>query len=200
MQNLNNILTPIAEQGPTQQGFGGSELSALNTEATQGVGQNYAKASQVLNNTLASQGGGNEFLPNGAQAALKGNLAASAANQSSNAQLGITTANYATGRQNWQNATAGLNALAGQYNPAQFGGLASNANEGAFKEESQIRDMQNQEQAEIAGGVASLATDALSFGMGGFGNLDTTGGSSGGEQIGNFFSGGLKALGGNGNS
>src|SRR5277367_3499793 len=77
LQNLNNMLTPIAEAGPDQQGFGANELAALNTQAGEGVGQNYAKASQALNTTLATRGGGNEALPTGAQAALKGSLAAS---------------------------------------------------------------------------------------------------------------------------
>src|SRR6266850_4933790 len=71
LQNLNNMLTPIAEAGPDQQGFGGQELAALNTQAGEGVGANYSKATQALQNTLAARGGGNEALPTGARAALQ---------------------------------------------------------------------------------------------------------------------------------
>ena len=198
LQQLNNIFTPIAQAGPDQQGFGPQELAALNTEATQGVGQNYTQASQALNNELAAEGGGNAYLPTGAAAALKGQLATSAANQTSQEQLGITQANYNQGRQNWQNATAGLNALAQEYNPNAIAGEATNANQGAFGEASNIQQQENQEQSAIAGGIAGLAMSAATFGAGGIGNLDTAGTSTGGEQLGNFFSGGLNALGGGG--
>ena len=48
LQNLNTMLTAIAEAGPDQQGFGSQELAALNTRAGEGVGANYAKGSQAL--------------------------------------------------------------------------------------------------------------------------------------------------------
>jgi hypothetical protein len=184
LQNLNNIFTPIAQAGPDQQGYGPQQLAALNTEIGEGVGQNYSKASQALNTQFATQGGGNEFLPTGAQAALKSQLATSAANEMSNEQLSVTNANYNQGRQNWQNATAGLGALAQEYNPNAIGGLANNANEGAFNEATNIQQMQNQKQSAIAGGIAGLAMDAATFGAGAMGG--------GGIQ------GGLTALGGGG--
>src|SRR5260370_41312260 len=62
--SLNSMLTPIAQAGPDQQGYGPRELAALNTATGEGIGADYAKASQALNTTLAARGGGNEFLPN----------------------------------------------------------------------------------------------------------------------------------------
>jgi hypothetical protein len=156
LQNLNNIYTPIAEAGPNQQGFGGQELAALNTQSGEGVGANYAKASQALNNTLGAQGGGNEYLPNGAQAALKGSLASSAANQLSQQQTQITEANYGQGRQNYNQATAGLQALGQQYNPTGFAGQATGANTAGFNEQMENSQETSQEFGEIAGGVGSL--------------------------------------------
>jgi len=94
LQNLNTMLTPIAEAGPSQQGFGTPELAALNTQAAEGVGANYSKATQSLNNVLAARGGGSEVLPTGARGALQETLASSAADQMSKEQLGITEANY----------------------------------------------------------------------------------------------------------
>ena len=166
LQNISNMLTPIAEAGPDQQGFGANELAALSTSVGEGVGANYAKASQALNNTLAARGGGSEFLPRGASAALKGTLASSAANQMSKEQLGITEANYAQGRQNWQQATAGLNALAQDYNPGQFSGQAQKGFEDAFGMADTINQEKNQETASIIGGVTALGMDAASFGAG----------------------------------
>lgn len=192
LSNLNNMLTPIAEAGPDQQGFGANELAALNTQSGEGVGQNYAKASQALNNNLAARGGGNEVLPSGAQAALKGSLAASAANQQSQQQLAITNANYSTGRQNWQQATQGLQTLASQYNPTGFAGQANSGLGSAFSDANQVQNMKNQEQSEIAGGIASVAMDAATFGAGGIAGLGAS--PAGASQPGAFLGGGLSAL------
>jgi len=191
LQNLTSMFTPIAEAGPDQQGFGPQELAALETQAGTGVGTNYAKAAQALNTGLAARGGGNEFLPTGSSAALQSQLATSAASELSQEQLGITRANYAQGRQNWQQATAGLNALAGEYNPNALASEASGANKSAFGEATQIQEMQNQMEAGIAGGITSLAGAAVGALGGGIGNLDTTGSSTFGEQVGNFFTGAM---------
>jgi len=189
LQSLNNTFTPIVEAGIGQQGFGPQELAALNTQATEGVAANYQKAQQALNTSLATRGGGNEILPTGASAALKETLASQAAQAQSAANLGITRENYAQGRQNWREATAGLETLGQQYNPVATGGLATGANQAAFGEASQIQQQQNQLGADIAGGITSLGMGALTFGAGAAG--------------GGGFAGGLKALtgvGGGGNS
>jgi hypothetical protein len=185
LQNLTNQFTPIAEAGPDQQGMGPQQLAALNTQATEGVGQNYANASRALNTQLSSQGGGNEYLPTGAAASLKGNLASSAANQLSSEQLAITNQNYNLGRSNWQNATSGLNALAGEYNPNAIAGQASGANQSAAGQAKEINQENNQWQGELAG----VITGGISALSGGLGNLDTTGSSTGGEQALNFLGG-----------
>jgi hypothetical protein len=192
LSNLNNLYTPIAEAGPDQQGFGGQELAAINTQEGQGVGTNYAHASQALNNTLASQGGGNEFLPNGAQAELKGSLATSAANQLSSEQLQTTQANYAQGRQNYNQATAGLQTLASQYNPTGFASGANDAFKQSFTDANQIQTQKNQEQQAIASGIAGIAME----GAGGIGGgLSALGASpAGASQPGAFASGFLQGL------
>jgi len=187
LQNLNNLLTPIAEAGPDQAGFGPQELAALNTQATEGVGANYAKATQALQNTLAARGGGNVYLPTGARASLQQSLATSAANESSKLSAGITEANYSQGRKNWQEATSGLNALAGEYNPTAFSGQAQSGFNSAFGMANTIAQQQSQEQASIAGGIASLGMDAVTFGAG----------ALAGNQ-GFDFQGGLSALSGGG--
>lgn len=180
LDKINGILTPIAQAGPDQQGIGPQELAALNTGAREGVGQNYGKATQALNNTLAARGGGNEFLPTGARAALQGSLASAAANESSRDQLNITKANYDIGRSNFNNATAGLNALAAGYNPTALGNQMSGSNEANFTMASKINQENNQMEADIVGGVTSLGMDALTFGAGAMG--------------GKGFAGGVKAL------
>lgn len=187
LQNLNSMLTPIAEAGPDQQGFGANELAALNTQAGEGVGRNYAKATSALQNTLAARGGGNVYLPTGARGALQGTLASSAAGELSQEQLGITRANYAQGRSNWQQATGGLQALAGQYDPTGFSGQAQHGFESAFGMEHTINQEQSQKEMAIASGISSLAMGAATFGAG----------ALAGNQ-GFDFQGGLSALSGRG--
>jgi hypothetical protein len=178
LKNLNDILTPIAEAGPDQQGFGKNELAALGTQAHEGVGRNYEKATRALQNTIAARGGGNVYLPTGARAALQGTLASSAASEMSQEELGITRANYAQGRQNWQQATSGLHALAGQYDPTAFSGQAQSGFSSAFSMADEIAKQQSQKEAAIAGGISSLAMGGASFGAGalGGGGFDFAGG------------------------
>jgi hypothetical protein len=192
LQNLNNLLTPISLAGPDQQGFGPQELAALNTQASEGVGANYAKASVALNNVLAARGGGQEFLPTGAAASLKGTLASAAADTLSREQSAITTANYGQGRQNWQQATAGLSALANQYDPTAFSGQSQSGYNSAFGMAHTINQEQSQKEAAIAGGIAALGLGAATFGAGGIANLGA--GESFGEGIKDFFTGGTNAL------
>ena len=185
LDSLNSQLTPIAAAGPDQQGFGQEELAALNTQAGEGVAANYSKASQALNEQMAAQGGGNEFLPNGARNIQKETLASQAAAQSANEGLAITRANYAQGRQNWQSATSGLNALAEGYAPNQVGGLASSTGNSAFGEATEV----NKEKGQLAATLGGALKAGLGVLSGGLGNLDFTGSSNAGEQIGNFFGG-----------
>lgn len=194
LQKLNNTFTPIAQAGPDQQGFGPQELAALNTQAGEGIAANYAKAQQSLNTNLSAQGGGNEFLPTGAESQLKSSLATAGANELSNAQIGITEANYNQGRTNYNNATAGLQALQADYAPNQIASETTNANQGAFGEQTKIQDMKNQEVASIAGGITGLATPFLT---GGLSNLASGGAQAGSETGGGFeqfMSGGLSGL------
>lgn len=161
LANLRSLWTPIAQAGPDQQGFGANELAAITTGAREGVADQYAKASRALNTTLATRGGGSEVLPTGASAALRESLASAAANESARQQQAITTANYAQGRQNWREATAGLQALASQYNPSTFSGQASAANEAQFNMEKQINQERAQKMSSIIGGITGLAANFI---------------------------------------
>ena len=94
-----------------------------------------------------------ENLPeSGVDQNLKAKLASSAAGELSQEELGITEANYATGRENFNRAVSGEQALAGEYNPVATGNLATGANTArkAFSEANQIQQQQNQEEADIA--------------------------------------------------
>ncbi len=176
MSNLNNIFTPIAEQGPSQTGFSGSELAALNTSAIDTTGANYANAARALGGQLA--GRSTAAGETGPTQALKAQLASSAAGQLSGEQLGITQANYAQGNQNWRAATGGLQALNNSYESVQAGSSGTQANQSAFGEADEIAQQQAQEDQAIAGGITGVASEALS-GVGGGLTALNNGGSFG---------------------
>ena len=119
---LNATFQPILASGPSQQGFSPGELAALNTQAIEGVGQNYAGLQKTLANNLAAQGGGNVFLPSGANVQLQSQLGQSAANQLSREETGIQLENWAQGRQNFAQAAGALGGVSAQMNPLVYAG------------------------------------------------------------------------------
>src|SRR6266850_7036464 len=98
---LQNAFTPILNAGIDQYGFSAKEDAALRTQASAGTSNAYRMAAQATGQQMAAKGGGNQFLPTGADAQLQQQNAMRAAEQESNQQLGITTAGYETGRQNY---------------------------------------------------------------------------------------------------
>jgi hypothetical protein len=185
LQHLNGVLSPIIQAGPNQTGFSPEETAALNTQAIDTTGAAAANAERSIANETAGRSDSGNTAIAGNTAALEAGAGSAAEGQLSSEELGITEANYATGRSNFNNAVGAEEGVSGQFNPVATGGLANSANQNAFGEANQINQQQNQEEADIAGGITSLATGAI----GGFENLDTTGGSSGTEQLQNFFGG-----------
>jgi len=180
---INSQLSPILAKGINQTGFSSPELAAYNTQAINTTGAGYKNAAVAVGNQTA--GMGDSTLESGVQQQLKAGLASGASGQLSGEQLGITQANYAQGRQNYQTALGGMQSLAQAYSPQSYAGLTQQAEGQSFGQANQIAQQQAQEEQAIAGGVTSLAGAAA----GGLGNLDQTGGSTGGEQAMNFLTG-----------
>jgi hypothetical protein len=180
---INAQLSPILAKGINQTGFSAPEEAAFNTQAINTTGAGVKNAEVALGNQTAAVG--NSTIESGVQQQLKAGLASNAENQLSNEQLGITAANYAQGRQNYLTALGGMQGLATAYNPTPYGQLTQTAEGQSFQQASTIEQQQAQEDQAIAGGITSAATAAV----GGIGNLDTTGSSSGGEQFLNFLGG-----------
>lgn len=179
LANLNQTLSPIVAAGPDQTGYSPQELAALNTQAIDTTGANYANAQKALNTANAGRDQGTSG-ESGVSQQLNEALASQESGQLSNEQLGITESNYATGRSNFQNAVGAEEGVASQFNPVATGGLANNANTTAFGEANTINQQEIAEQNEIASGVSSLALAGATFGAG----------ASGGGG----FSGGINAL------
>jgi hypothetical protein len=169
--NLNSVLQPIVNAGPSQQGYSPAELSALNTQATDLSAQAVNQETQAAAAQENAAGGGTSFLPSGVNAQLNASINSAAENNLSQEKLGITQANYAQGEQNWQTALAGEENVAGQQNPLGYAGQTTSANSTAFGEANTIQQEENQEESDIIGGVAQgalgIATGGASLGLGG---------------------------------
>jgi hypothetical protein len=168
LQSLTKTFEPILAAGPNQQGFSKPELTALETQAKQGTGQNYAQAATALGEQEAAAGGGNTFLPSGAKSQLSEELANSAAGNLSNEQLGITEANYATGRANFDTAASELGGVAQELNPVGAAGVANQSSEAAANTANQIASQNNSWMGAVGGllgGVQGSTSSGASFGL-----------------------------------
>ena len=190
INSLSNILQNV-QNGKLLPGFSAQTLAALNTQAIDTTAGNFRNAQQATNNANAARGTGSG-LETGTQAQENATIASQAAGQLSSQQQQIQLANQNQAQQNTATALGGYNALAGIQNPLGFGGLTTQANSNAFSQANTVQQENNQEQADIAGGVAGLAMDAATFGAGGIAGL--AGSPAGASQPGSFFQGGFNAL------
>lgn len=162
LSTLQNSLNPIVQAGPNQFGFSKAETNNLNSQALQGTGQQYKNAAKSLGEEQAAQGGGNSYLPTGAQAQQQASLAAGAANQTSNQLMGVQQAGYQQGYNQYQSAIGQLGGVAGMYNPTGYasqatgaGGLAFNSATEVNKEDQQAQQWWRSGLVGAAGGLAS---------------------------------------------
>lgn len=169
---LRNSLAPIVQAGPNQFGFSKAETNNLNSQALQGTGQQYTNAAKSLGESQAAQGGGNSYLPTGAQAQQQATLAATGANQASNQLMGIQQAGYQQGYNQYQSAVNALGGVASQYNPTGYAGDATGAGNAAANEANQVAQLNNEASpwnlvGGILGGAVGAGLDAFTGGIGG---------------------------------
>lgn len=136
---IRNVYDPIIAAGPNQYGFAGAEDRALRTQATEGTAAGYRAAEKATSEALAARGGGNTFLPSGAEADIHARVAGAAAGQESEQQLGITKAGYDVGRQAFDKATGVEMGVATGYNPLGYAGAATGAGSSAFNMATEIQ-------------------------------------------------------------
>jgi hypothetical protein len=185
LAQLQSAWAPVLAAGPGQYGFTAKEDAALRTMSTAGVAQNYKFASQAAGESMAATGGGNTFLPSGAQAQLKSDMASAAAGEQSNLNLGITEAGYSTGRQNFLAASREMGGVASQMNPQGYAGQATAAGNAAYGSAQTNQEMSNAASpwnavAGVLGGALSSGLGAFTGGIGGGLAKDIMGGGGGG--------------------
>lgn len=161
LKSLTSSFEPILKGGINQEGFSPAELTALNSSAVTGSGQAYASANKAVNDKLASEGGGNTYIPSGAKSQINEELASSGAQNLGNQELGITEADYATGRQDYLDAAGILGGVAGQYNPTGYAGATTSAGSSAETTANQINQENNSWVNAVVGGISGAGSAAL---------------------------------------
>ena len=169
---LNAQFAPILAKGPGQWGYTPEETAAYNTQIAEGTGRNYDQAQRALQENIAAEGGagaGNVNVTSGTTDQLKEELAAQAAGEQSSEQLGVTTSGYALGRQRYDQAIQGEEALAAGWNPNAFSGSAVNAGNLASSEANTIAQQQNAMWGSVLGALGGVAGSAAGgWGQSGF--------------------------------
>lgn len=166
---LSALYAPILAKGPSQRGMSAGETADLNAQAVQGTAENYKAAGQALNERIGAQGGGtsNENMTGAGANALREQLASTGAEAESAQETQIQEADYAEGRQNYEEAVGGEQTLASGWNPNAFAGSATNAGTAAGNTEAQIASESNAVWSSVfsaLGGIAGAAAGNLNVG------------------------------------
>ena len=161
LSSLNQAFAPILAQGPNQAGFSKAEDTSMNTEATEQTAQNFGKAKQELQEDQAAEGGGNDFVPSGAQDAQNESLAATGAATQSQEQQQILQENYATGRQNFMNAAGVLGTTASTLNPTGTADAAVSSGSAAATTANTIAAQGNSIWSSVLGALGGVAGAAV---------------------------------------
>lgn len=155
ISGINRALSPTLAGGASAHGFSAAELAAKNTQAINTTGAANANAARAVAGQLAGRGG-DSGLQSGVDAQIKAGIATQSANNLANEQLGITNADFATGRDEYHRAVSGEEALAGLTDPTSLGREASSANGQSFSEADTINKANNQKWADIGGLVTGI--------------------------------------------
>jgi len=186
---LGNLTTALNMAVARPQGFTSGQMAALRTGALDTTTQQFNAAKSAAGAAAARYGGD---VASGVTGQIMGGLGGEEAAVESNQQNDITKANAELQQQNYWRGIQGLSTVASEYNPTGYAGAATSATNATTNAANAVQSEQEQGWQNTFGvvkGIAGLASAAAGPIAGGFGNLDTTGGSTFGEQVGNFFSG-----------
>jgi hypothetical protein len=159
LSSLTNAAKGIVAAGPNQYGFSPAEEAVLTTQAIGQTAATFTESQRALNQQLAARGGGNVFLPSGAEAQLQAQGYRAAAETESALLNKIKMAGYEQGRQNWLTGLGVLGNVAAMEAPTGFAGAATSAGEQAFGAATQI--------AKEKAAASPLAVAAGIYGLGG---------------------------------
>jgi hypothetical protein len=156
---LNAQFAPIIAKGPNQEGFNDQEKTMLNTQATEGTANEYAKAKTALQEDLASEGGGGDStnLTSGHSDELRQELLSGGAAEESREKQQILQADYTQGYNEYNSAVEGEEAVAGGWNPNSFAASEEGAAGTANNEANTIAAQQNTVWTSVLGALGGVA-------------------------------------------
>jgi hypothetical protein len=173
LQHLTNVFSPILQAGPSQQGFSAGQVTAMNTGAMDSSSNAYQHAEQALNSQYAAAGGGNEYVPSGAQEQANMQLGEAGAAVLAGEQNKIVQENYAQGNQNFNTAASALSG-----NSYQLGSIgatadaATGAGKQAFNAATGVNDANNALMNTVIGSATGALAGAATGGWpGAFGGM-----------------------------
>lgn len=147
---------PIVAAGPNQEGFSAAEKNTMDTQADEGVAQNYQQASRAIRENQAAEGGGDSYVPSGAEEALREGVTEAAAGQRSSEQLAITKADYDQGHTNYEEAAQNLAGTAQLINPLGYAGETTATGEAVGSEANTLAAQSNSWMAPVLGAVGAV--------------------------------------------
>lgn len=196
-----NVQIGKISNGDTGLGFSAQEDSARRGQIESNAGAEARNITQAVQDQGAGQvfNGQTDSSGLGRASAVRQQLneeaTAHAETQKSNALYNEVAANYDQGRRNASATAAGLDSLAGRYNPGQYASESLSANQASFGQADKINQEKIAKSQAIAGLIQKGVMTAATFGMGAATGLEGTGGEGFFGKIGDAFKGGMDALG-----
>jgi hypothetical protein len=164
--DLFNTFAPTIAAGPNQEGFSATEKSALNSAAITNTGEAYIHASRAAKEAEAAVGGGNTYLPGGADIGINTSVANEGARQTASALNQIDQADYSVGRQSYVEAVKGIESAPSVFNPATEGGnAATNSGSAAAKTANDIATQDSAWVTSVAGALGGIAGTVATGGL-----------------------------------
>jgi hypothetical protein len=165
LNGFQSQLKPIIDAGIGQFGLTPGEETALRTDVSNQTTKAFNDQRAALQNRIAQQGGGEDFMPSGAKEQLQEELANNQARESSELNTGITKAGYDLGRQNFLTAMGMENSVLNAMNPNAFAGAATGAGNAATNAINVANTTSLGGWGGIIGGVLNAGVGALTGGL-----------------------------------
>ena len=183
---ISNAVGKVIAGGPNQQGWGAGLASSVTAGIVNAAATAGRNVKSALGSAIGAIGGGNTVAPSGAMANVTANALENVEAQKTQQEEQATVANYQQGNQNYNEAIAagekapGMLTVADKANANAMSGLTTAASSQAAMDQAE-----GWWKPIVMGEIGSASQMAES----GFQNLDTTGGSTAGEQGKNFLQG-----------
>jgi len=160
--NLTTGLSQITAAGPGQQGYTAPELASLNSQNINAAAASNSKLQTAIGENAATKGTADPGVESGVVQAERAAAATNVDTAMNNRAAEITQQDYATGRQNYWDATKGLESAPGAFqDPAsQFANATSNS----YKNTGSQADANQQASQEGIDSTLGLITGLASSG------------------------------------